>query len=81
MERRTENTGRSGTIGWLAIAGFVAAWDRYEPETLSHATERGLENPYMRPLIFGVGAVTLAHCLHKIPERADPFYRIVDRRQ
>lgn len=71
--------GKSGTIGWGLLAGYVLAWDILAPETLSSAADRALEHPAMKYVAYGIGAVTVAHVFNVFDElgleRYDPFLR------
>lgn len=77
MERQRNET-HAGSIGWLAIAGFVAVFDLLSSESLSHAFTRGMQNEYSRPLVLGGMAVTALHLLDVIPHQYDPFYATID---
>lgn len=67
----------AGTVGWIAIAAGVAAFDYFAPETLSHAVDRALERPYGRYAAIGGVAITAAHLLNLIPDQYDPFLKIM----
>jgi len=76
MERPHNST----KFGWLAIGGFVLAWDVLAPETLSHGVDRALEHsPVGRAAALGGIAITAAHLANLLPERIDPFTRIPRR--
>lgn len=72
MERREH----AGTYGWAALALGVLVFDRYAPETLSHAVDRALERPHGRYAAIGGIVITAAHLLNIIPDQYDPFVRI-----
>lgn len=79
MERgKRRNTDHSGTLGWLALAAGIVAWDALAHETLSHAFARGMENVKMRPAIIGAAAITAAHLFDIIPTAIDPFDNSVE---
>ncbi len=65
-----------GTYGWAALAAGVAAFDILSPETLSHAVDRALERPVGRYFALGAIAVTAAHLVNVLPEKADPYHYI-----
>ena len=76
MERNKYNPdSKGGGYGWIAVAGLVTAYDVLAPETLSNAFRRGIEsdNKAVRAGVYGLGALTVAHLLDVIPERADPI--------
>lgn len=65
---------KRGLIGWVAIAAFVAAWDRYAEDSLSACFGRGVHHPIKRPLVIAGWAVTSAHLFQFLPARVDPFH-------
>lgn len=73
MERSESHV---GTLGWVGLAAGVVLFDRYAPETLSHAVDRALERPVGRYAAIGAVAITAAHLLNLIPENYDPFCRL-----
>lgn len=81
MERQSKQPydSHAGTIGWVALAAGVAAFDYFAPETLSSAVDRALETPRGRYLAIGAVAVTAAHLLNLIPENVDPFKMLPSR--
>jgi hypothetical protein len=80
LERRpdheTHNLTRQGTIGWLLVGATVVGAEVYFEESLTHAFQRGLDNPRYRPLVLGGLAVTVLHLTRLLPRPADPFYLI-----
>jgi hypothetical protein len=79
MERRKHNEARSGALGWALVAAGVAVWDIHAKESLSHAFQRGMDNPLSRPLVLGALAITAAHLVQVLPRQLDPFYATIDR--
>ena len=77
-QRPERNSTHRGTLGWLAIAGFVAVWDRYASESLTHAAHRGLEHRVGKYAVPAALGITALHLLDKIPREIDPFYRVLD---
>lgn len=65
---------RIGTLGWLAIAGGVLAFDLIADETLTHAYRRGIENPRTRPAVLAGTGYVVAHLTGILPRRLDAFY-------
>lgn len=62
---------RTATLGWAAIAGGVALFDRYAPETLTNRAHR-TEHPVLVKL--AVGTVAL-HIANMIPPQIDPIHK------
>lgn len=76
------NESHAGTIGWIALGASVAAWDMFAPETLSHAVDRALESPKMRPIAYALGAITISHLFNVFDKlgipQYDPYARLGD---
>ena len=75
---------RKADIAWLAIAGFVAAYDYYAikrgHETLSRAYWRSLRNPATRwPSIVLVTGLYKHLVFPNFLPKADPLYYIAER--
>lgn len=70
---------RSGTTGWVVIAGFAVLWDVAHierGETLSSAFARAARHPFHRwPLTMAWAVLTL-HLYDHLPTRYDPFHRV-----
>lgn len=70
-----QSSSKSATLGWAAIVGGVALFDRYAPETLTNRAHRA-EHPLLVKL--AVGAVAL-HVANLLPERVDPIHQVAKR--
>lgn len=66
---------RPSEKAWIGLGVYVAAYDALSPngETLSEGMDRALEHPTWRYMAIGATALTAAHLLNLLPERADPF--------
>ncbi len=63
-----------GSIGWVAIAAGVLAWDLLADETLTDAFRRAHAHPASRVVVVAAWAVLTGHLFGLIPDKADPFY-------
>ena len=70
---------KPATVAWAALASGIAVYEVMCPrgETLSEGVDRALERPYGRIAALGGIAVTAAHLANLIPQRYDPFSRIL----
>ena len=69
----------TGTWGWAALAGYIAAYDTWAlktgRETLSSAFGRSLRHPIKRwPTLLLYGIVSL-HLFNRLPEWLDPLHQ------
>lgn len=78
MERNHNNDkSHRGALGWLGIAAYVVLWDTTQPESLTGAFHRGMENRAGRPFVLAGLGITALHLLDLIPHsprELDPFY-------
>lgn len=70
---------KSGTTGWVLLAGFVVAWDyaawKIRGESLTSAFRKSVQHPVARwPVVLAWG-VTTFHLFGWLDPRVDPFYR------
>ena len=66
-----------GALGWMAIAGFVTAWDLTQEQTLSNFAHERVSDPRTRALALGLITITALHLAR--PEslrRYDPITRL-----
>ena len=69
---------RSGTTGWVALAGLVVSYDLWamltDRETMTSAFGRALKHPFARWPVLVAWGVTTLHLLGRMPRRYDPFH-------
>jgi hypothetical protein len=64
-----QSSSRAATLGWAAMLGSVALFDRYAPETLTNRAHRT-----KHPLFVKAAAITTAlHVANLLPEKIDPI--------
>lgn len=69
---------KSGTYGWVALAGLVVSYDMWamltEHETMTSAFGRALEHPLARWPVLAAWGITTLHLLGRMPRQIDPFH-------
>lgn len=70
---------RPSTLAWGVLIGSVAAYDVLCPksETISERLDPILERPLGRTLLYGAVGTTALHLCNLIPEKIDPFSRLL----
>lgn len=60
---------RAGTLGWIGLALYIAAWDILASETLSSAWWRALAGKRSRPLVLIAWAYVTSHLFLRVPRK------------